>query len=214
GRFVATGASDGIGRIWDVERGRVLVQLPQHQGEINSIAFSPEGQRVATAAADETIRLWDAQSGLPLSEPLRCLDRVWGVRFSTCGRWAVTESGLMWEVPLAAGPAPPFLPELAEAVAGKRFVDGSLVPAGADALANLRRRVVALENPDAYLSWAKWFLTDPQTRTISPSARMTLSEYIDRKIEANTVESLQEALRLSPTNARVRAQLATLSNPN
>ena len=215
GRLVATGASDGIGRIWDATDGRVLAQLLQPQGEINSIAFSPDGQRVATAAADQTIRVWDARSGLPLTDPLHTADKVWGVHFTSCGRWVVTKSGLMWELPPSAGPAPSWLPELAEAVAGKRFVNGSFTPVPADALLDIRHRLAARAQTNAYARWATWFLADPQTRTISPSARMTVAEYVEQKIAANTVDSLQEAVRLSPTNARARTQLATLSSkPN
>ena len=210
GQRVATGASDGTARIWDARSGRALAEPLLHHGEVNSVAFSPDGQRVVTAAADQTIRVWDARTGQPLTDPLRTGEGVWGARFTTCGRWVVTQSGLMWEVPVTQKPVPAWLAELAEGVAGQHFEHGNFAPVLADTLQSLAQRLQLSTENDAYTRWIQWFLADSRTRTISPSARMTVPEYVERQILANTRESLQEAVRLSPTNARARTQLSQL----
>jgi hypothetical protein len=45
-------------------------------------------------------------------------------------------------------------------------------------------------------------------RTLSPSSPVTVPEYVERRIEESTVESLREAVQLSSTNAAAFARLA------
>jgi hypothetical protein len=59
-----------------------------------------------------------------------------------------------------------------------------------------------------YTRWAKWFFADPSTRTISPDASITVPEYVQRRIQENTLASLQEAVHRSPNNALAYARLA------
>ena len=61
---------------------------------------------------------------------------------------------------------------------------------------------------DVYSRWVRWFFADPSTRTISPFSSVTIPEYIERRIQENTLESLKEAVHLSPTNGLAFARLA------
>ncbi|EIM79393.1 WD40 repeat-like protein, partial [Stereum hirsutum FP-91666 SS1] len=38
---------------------------------VNSVAFSPNGERIVSGSNDETIRIWDAETSLSIGEPLR-----------------------------------------------------------------------------------------------------------------------------------------------
>ena len=60
-----------------------------------------------------------------------------------------------------------------------------------------------------FTRWAQWFGADRGTRAISPLSSVTVSGYVQRRIEENTLESLQEAVRLSPTNGLALARYAT-----
>lgn len=66
-----------IRKVFDRERSRRIHILPQvenswsaelqtlegHSGAVQSVAFSPDGQKVASGSGDETIKLWNATTG-------------------------------------------------------------------------------------------------------------------------------------------------------
>jgi WD40 repeat protein len=60
-----TGGSDGVGRIWDLDRfGDKPRELKgNHQGGIRCVAFSPDGNTCATGGEDQKIVIWDTRTG-------------------------------------------------------------------------------------------------------------------------------------------------------
>ncbi|RDW71670.1 hypothetical protein BP5796_07704 [Coleophoma crateriformis] len=50
-------------RLWDAATGACQQTLEGHSGPVNSVAFSPDGQRLASASDDGIIQLWDAATG-------------------------------------------------------------------------------------------------------------------------------------------------------
>ena len=104
---------------------------------------------------------------------------------------------------------PDWLPDLAEAVAGQHIDEQEVSEVlSVEALYRLRQTLATSTASDYYARWAKWFFADSATRTISPSSDVTVPAYVKRRIEENTRESLQEATRLSSTNALAFARLA------
>jgi hypothetical protein len=86
-------------------------------------------------------------------------------------------------------------------VAAQR-VDGdeSVHTVSVEELFGLREKLAANPEQNDYGRWTRWFFADGATRTISPSSETTVPEYVQRRIEDNTRESLREATLLSPTN--------------
>src|SRR5262249_17810709 len=60
-RTLASGSWDGIVKLWDVVSGR-LIWSSGHTGNVNSVAFAPDGSMVASGGGNNTI-LWDAEQG-------------------------------------------------------------------------------------------------------------------------------------------------------
>lgn len=118
-------ASGSIGQVWDVATGKPVLAPFKHEGRVNSVRFSPDGQRLVTTSYDATARIWDLSTGHLLGEPLRHSGRVQYAEFSPNGRFVLTASSdgtaRVWEIALAPLPVPDWLPELAEAVAGQRI---------------------------------------------------------------------------------------------
>ena len=66
GRRVGVPCTDGVTRIWDIDRREVVTELQGHSGEVNHARFSPDGKAIATSSDDSTVRLWEVATGKPL----------------------------------------------------------------------------------------------------------------------------------------------------
>ncbi len=83
GRWVATGASDGVVRLFD-QRATVVTRLP-HPGPVLDVAFRPDGRRLATACADANARVWDPRGHI--LGRLNHHGQVHSVAYSPDSRW-------------------------------------------------------------------------------------------------------------------------------
>jgi WD40 repeat protein/serine/threonine protein kinase len=214
GRRVATASRDWTARVWDAGTGIPISEPLTHKGPVQVVAFSPDGTRVATGSLDTTARIWDAATGLALSDPFPYSNAVEHVEFAGNGGQllVVPASGSIEIVEMLqpVGPAPGWLPNLAEAIVRQRLdqQQQSTLPVSADALLQHKRALFATNSTDFIMRWAQWYLSDPDQRPISPNASMTRAEYVNGLLKARTRESLQEAIGLEPTNAHAYLYLA------
>ncbi|KAH9487249.1 Vegetative incompatibility protein HET-E-1 [Psilocybe cubensis] len=67
--------------------------LKGHEGNINCVAFSPDGKHIVSGSNNRTLRLWDAETGEQIGAPLEGHEHwVWSVAFSPDGRHIVSGS--------------------------------------------------------------------------------------------------------------------------
>jgi hypothetical protein len=144
----------------------------------------------------------------------RGIDHASLVEFSPDALWLATAWGSevhIRESPVMSSSAPQWLPELAEVIVGQRFSEGhDSLPVPAASFLKLKSQIVSTEANDVYTHWAKWLITITarDARTTFPSAPATMPAYIQQLIQENTLDSLEQAVRLSPTNGLAFARLA------
>jgi WD40 repeat protein/serine/threonine protein kinase len=215
GHWLATASGDHTARLWEVHTGKPISEALRHEAMVRRVRFSPDGSMIITASADRTARIWDVATGLPLSEPLRHGDEVRHAEFSPDGRRVVTVSldstARIWEAPQldSLTPAPRWLPRLAEALAGQRLsVAHGSEPVSPEELLRIERQIKSAPPHDAYELWAHWFLADRATRPMSPRSIVTAAEYVGGLVAEDRLETLTEAITLSPDDPVVLARLA------
>lgn len=210
GQRLVTGCRDGTAHLWDAASGKSVVML--HEGTVKIVGFSPDGRRIFTGCDNGFARLWDADSGQPVSEPLPQESDINSARFTSDGKWLASVSAdgaaRIWEVLSVTHAAPAWLPDLAEAVAGKRLEERRAVLALDDqGFWRVRQAIAASTEADEFTSWAKWFFSPREHRSFSPGTSLTLADWIDECLETKSPVFLQATLRAAPTEPRPIAAL-------
>ncbi len=94
GKRLATGGKKNTVIIWDVETGRELQTLEGHNGEVYTVAFSPdeEGRWIASGGEDSAVKIWDSHSGTLVRNFRGHKGLVSSLAFSPDGRRLVSGS--------------------------------------------------------------------------------------------------------------------------
>jgi WD40 repeat protein len=110
GRMLATGAGDGMVRLWDVPGHRKLGAplIASTDSYVSSVALSPDGQTLASATRDGNVEVWDLATRRELGAPLTAStgvkldDTALSVAFSPDGRTLTSAGGdgtvRIWDV--------------------------------------------------------------------------------------------------------------------
>jgi len=97
----------------DRHGGRLVMNLTGHEGEVISVAYSPNGRLLASASKDDTVRLWDTLTGEETITPLQSDDdTVQCVAFTADGQRVVSGTGTcgliqIWDVRTGRDAMPP-----------------------------------------------------------------------------------------------------------
>jgi WD40 repeat protein len=195
GQRIVTASRDHTARLWNANTGEPVGEPMRHYEDVTTAVFSPDGKRLITASDDGSARVWDGRSGRPLSDPLRHRREVAAALFSPDGRRMLTASDdsasghyavRLWDVPVGTERDASALARLAESIAGFQLGEtGALVPLADPAAVRDSLRyafATAADGDGSTASLIKWILADHATRTISPFSRITVPEYIRRRV--------------------------------
>ncbi len=83
---LAFGHSNGTISVWEVSSGRRLVALAGHEGQINRVAISRDGQRLGSTSYDATVRVWDLATRREIARFRGSRTSFFRVSFSPDGR--------------------------------------------------------------------------------------------------------------------------------
>jgi len=153
----------------------------RHLEAVVAASFSPDGQRVVTASSDRTARVWEALTGQALGPPLSHQDQILAACFSPDGQRVVTASvdgtAQVWDVAVDwEGPLPKWLPDLAEALGGKRLDETGHLVSPQTSLPQLRQELLALEATNFWSRLGRWFFLRGPARTFSPTSELIRGE--------------------------------------
>ncbi|MBX3731417.1 MAG: hypothetical protein KF791_02345 [Verrucomicrobiae bacterium] len=157
--------NDGSPQLWDATELRpISASVLDFSKTAYFNAVSPDGRRILTGNIHRA-RLWDAESGLPLGG---CIGPTPGLRrtdLSPDERYGLSAdenaSIRVWPVLIAPLPAPAWLPELAEAVAGHRLrADGLQESAPLERWPAVSATLAAFPGNEFHARWARWFFVE------------------------------------------------------
>ncbi|MCS6884944.1 MAG: serine/threonine-protein kinase [Acidobacteriota bacterium] len=98
---MVSGSSDGVIKIWDLQKMQAIGTLLGHELAVNSLAVSPDGLIVVSASSDGSLRLWSLQKEAELKKLHEYTGALRAVAFSPKGRFVAVanEDNIdLWEV--------------------------------------------------------------------------------------------------------------------
>jgi WD40 repeat protein len=59
GQRLATGASDGLIKLWKMPEGTTVAELAGHKSAVLTCAWSAQGNLLVSGSQDQTLKIWD-----------------------------------------------------------------------------------------------------------------------------------------------------------
>jgi WD40 repeat protein len=91
--YLASGANDGVVRVWSVTGLAPLAAIKAHNGLVRSVAWSPNGSLLASCGHDNTVQIWSTDTWQGAGGLADHTGWVAKVAFSPDGRYLASGSG-------------------------------------------------------------------------------------------------------------------------
>lgn len=165
GQSLLTLSGGAFLNVWDLATGKQRSPKVQVAGDLLIAQFVGAGQRWMTVTKDGVAMLRDTGTGLVVNDLFRHGAAIHDAQVNADGTRLLMvgedQAVSVWEIDPVAGPAPDWLPGLAEAVAGERTdLDELMQAVPAAAAYELRKRLETGAGDDFYSRWARWFFRD------------------------------------------------------
>src|SRR5262249_28681687 len=72
---------------------KTVLIIEDHQGEVGSVAYSPDGKHIVSSGRDGTVRIWDAVTGEAGLVLRGHQDKVGTSTYSPDGKWILSSGG-------------------------------------------------------------------------------------------------------------------------
>lgn len=129
GKWLASGGSDTVVSIWDVDAGIEILRLKGHDGGISTLAFGSDGRTVSSFAQDGQGYLWNLMPKFTAGQPGRLVE-LW----EALGTLEPVEAyGAQWRI-------------IAEAEKSVEFLRGRLKPAPIADAGKVQKWIVDISN--------------------------------------------------------------------
>lgn len=104
-RTLIAGQADNQSRRFGLSIQQVL---PAHQGPVNTLAYSENGQLILSGGVDKTLKLWDLASGKVVANLTGCAEAITYAAFSPDQKFVIASSAdkhvRIWAIPAAFDP--------------------------------------------------------------------------------------------------------------
>ena len=217
GQRVVTTSEDGMARLWEVPSGKPVGEAMKHEDRVVSAQFSPDGERLVTASWDKTARLWNAKTGKAIGEPMEHAGWIKSAQFSPDGQRIVTASNdgtaRLWDIPTISSKDKAenvlLLADLAEAAGGLSLLtsgQAEIVSARTPEEIGATLETIASRFPESasiltpLQRFLKWSVSERRSRAVSPFSELTLTEWIQNRINEGTLDGLRTAMQMDPAD--------------
>jgi len=79
-------------KIWDVGKRTVVRTIEPHSGEVDAVAFSPDGSHIVSGGIDRIVRVWETATGRLVSSLAGHTAKINAVSFTPDGKQIVSAS--------------------------------------------------------------------------------------------------------------------------